>query len=696
MNERRSTCFILHLPVRMILSALAGILFLVMGLPLPGISQTDTLVINNKLELEEVVISGQRSPVVYSRLSRIVGSITEEELDAMPVSALDDALRHVSGIDIRQRGAMGIQGDLSIRGSSFDQNMILLNGIDVTDPQTGHFALNLPVDITDVREIEVLKGPGSRIFGPNSFGGAVNIITKPVDSSYAKLSLTGGSHWYSNATVSGNVAFSGMKHYVSFSRSESRGYVENTDFLTYNLFYHGLIDVDQNRLEIQMGHKDKAYGAQSFYTPEYPHQFENTTTTLASIGMDIKGDVLFEPVVYWRRHRDRFELFREDDAWYQRTNEYFVRETGDTAKYQSGIYQPWNYYSGHNYHLTDIYGTKLNASFHTLAGETSLGFDFRSENIWSNVLGEDMGDTIKAPGESNGLYDKRYSRTLMNYYLEHNIHMNGISLSGGILGSWSNEFNLGWKFYPGIDVSYQFLRSFKVYASYNKSLRLPTFTDLFYSGPSNIGNPDLKPERVKSYEGGIKMESRAFRGHVSYFHYDAENIIAWTRENNEDNQWQTMNLTEVINRGVEFSLSADPEKIFEAIVPLKKIGIDYTYIDQDKLTDGFESKYSLNYLNHNLGVYMKGGWKRWMVSFTSSYTDRAGKYLRYNFEEQRYTNEVEYKPAWVFDGKISYIRNNWKFFMETTNIFDNKHYDIGNVRTPGRWIKLGMEKRFGL
>jgi len=664
--------------------------------PLMGHSQPDTLIINNELELEEVVVSGRRSPVVHSRLSRIVGTKGENELKAMPVSSVQGALKHVSGVDVRERGPMGIQGDLSIRGSSFDQNLVLLNGIDVTDPQTGHFSLNLPVDISNVRKIEVLKGPGSRVFGPNAFGGAVNVITTPIDSNYIGVNFTGGSHGYGRGTAEGNFAVSGMKHYISFSGSGSDGYAENTDFTTYNLFYHGVVDIKKNELEIQMGHKDKAYGAQSFYTPEYPHQFENTRSSLASIAMNLEGKIDFKPAVYWRRHQDRYELFREDADWYQRENGFFVKSVDDTAKYQAGIYQPWNYYSGHNYHLTDVYGSKLNVFFQSVAGETSAGFDFRTENIWSNVLGEPMNDTLSALNEPDGFYDHKYSRTVMNYYLEHNLYAGDLSVSAGLLGSWSNEFDLAWKWYPGVDVSYQISGSFTLYGSYNKSLRLPTFTDLFYSGPSNLGNQDLKPERVHSYEGGVKMTAYSLQGHLAYFYYDGENIIAWTRESEDERQWQTNNLTEVNNRGVEFSLSADVNRFFNTRSVLKSIRLDYTYLDQDKSTNGFESKYSLNYLNHDLGMYLSGGWQSWSVRLSSSYSHRAGKYLKYDFEKQAYTGEVEYQPAWVFDGKMSYTWDQWTFGLEVTNIFDNKHYDIGNVRTPGRWIKVHVGKHFDL
>ena len=668
------------------------LVFFFLLVPGGAAAQQDTLVVGDSVDIDEVVVSARRTPVVYPRLSRIVSNVEEGEVDRLPVSGIHDVLDNISGVDVRQRGPMGVQSDLSIRGSSFDQNLVLLNGIDITDPQTGHFALNLPVNLSDVREIEVLKGPGSRVFGPNAFGGAVNIITAPADSSQLELKVGGGSHGFYHATATGSFAVGQTRNHLSFSHSASKGYMKNTDFSTYSLYYQGVADLGQDKLELQLGHKNKGYGAQGFYTPQYPEQYEETGVTLVSLSMNMEGALQVEPSVYWRRHRDRFELFREGGGWYQREGRYWVKGQSDTAKYVPGVYAPSNYYSGHNYHMTDVYGIKTGSSFRWPLGKTAFGFDMRSEQIWSNVLGNPMSDTLAVHGEPHGSYTRKYHRSLVNLYAEHNVYIGNFSLSAGMLASRSNEHQPGWTYYPGVDMSYQLLPWLTSYASYNRSLRMPTFTDLFYQGPSNAGNPNLDPEKIQAYEAGLKVATPFLRGHLSWFYHDAGDLIAWSRREgaSEQVQWKARNMTQLINQGLELSLTLRLDKMKGFTAGVDRLALHYTNMDQQKTAPGHQSKYSLNYPDEQFKARLSGHAGNLYYSLTASYYDRAGQYLEYDFSADTYTGEVPFEPYWVMDGKISYEWKQWKLHVEVNNIWDQRHSDIGNIRLPGRWVKLGV------
>jgi iron complex outermembrane receptor protein len=164
-------------------------------------------------ELGEVVITAGRTPVEAQQAARIVSVITKSEIERSPVQNLNDLLRFVAGVDVRQRGAFGAQADISIRGGTYDQTLILLNGVNVTDPQTGHHNLNLPIDLESIERIEILQGPAAKSFGPNAFNGAINIITGNSKHNHIRSSGMVGQYGLKKASVNiSNTTISSVFH----------------------------------------------------------------------------------------------------------------------------------------------------------------------------------------------------------------------------------------------------------------------------------------------------------------------------------------------------------------------------------------------------------------------------------------------------------------------------------------------------
>ena len=115
-------------------------------------------------KVKEIEIQSDRVPMLYSETSRVVEVITKEQIQQMPAQTIDDILKFALNVDVRQRGDFNVQSDISIRGGSNEETLILLNGVKINDPQTGHYNINIPVDINDIERIEILEGPGARIF----------------------------------------------------------------------------------------------------------------------------------------------------------------------------------------------------------------------------------------------------------------------------------------------------------------------------------------------------------------------------------------------------------------------------------------------------------------------------------------------------------------------------------------------------
>ena len=636
-------------------------------LTLPGKSQEnhDSLKVAKKIQLEGVVVTAQRTPAVASQVARVVRVISKEEIANLPVQSIDGLLEYALNVDVRQRGGNGVQADISVRGGSFDQTLILLNGVNVSDPQTGHHNLDLPIDIGSIDRVEILEGPGARIFGANAFAGVVNIITGTGKPGSTSIDLMTGQYGLNNSTVSTTVATGKVTQYISLEHSSSDGYTDNTDFSLNNFFYNAKLDTKKGQTDLQLGYATRDFGANSFYTPVYPNQFEATRTLFGSLHYQGNGKLHLSPLVYFRRHNDHFELFRDN---------------------------PPTWYTGDNYHMTDVLGAGLNSWFASGLGKTSLGIDYRSEKILSNVLGDSLATPIAVPGEEGVFYTKGHTRNTVSFFAEHSLYLSNFSLSAGLLLSYNNDLKNKINVYPGLDLGFLISKKLRWYSSVNRTLRMPTFTDLYYSGPTNQGNPNLKPEEATVAETGFKWNQPDFEGHVAVFQRWGKNMIDWVKMPLET-VWRTVNLTEVNVMGVEVSGKWFPRKTFSENFPITSISVDYAYLSADKKSGVLMSKYVLDQLRHKLDIGIDHQIK-WGLGATwrFSYQNRYGTYQKW--DNAQVGNLVPYKPFWLADARLYWKYSIFTIYTEATNLFNVEYFDNANVPQPGRWFKVGLKVDF--
>lgn len=625
----------------------------------------DTTEIKMQFDLDEIEVNAQRTPALYSQVARIVSVIERKEIEATPAQSVQELLEYVAGVDVRQRGTEGVQADVSIRGGTFDQTLILLNGVNITDPQTGHHNLNLPISLSQVERIEILEGPAARVYGPNAFSGAINIVTKQWVKNSIKMEVGGGSFGSFNSNISGAFNAGGLNNTLALNYKSSDGYINNTDFKVSNFYYSNRLDLKKGRFSFQSGYSKKGFGANSFYTPKFPNQYEETKTLFTSAKWESNQRFHFTPVVYWRRHQDRFELFRNNPA---------------------------SWYKHHNYHLTNVYGANMNLWLQWKLGKTALGAEFRSENILSNVLGTEMDSPKEVPGE-NALFTKSASRNTASVFLEHVVYFNRWTFTAGLMSNYISGSNLGVNLFPGVDASYNFTKAFKIYGSYNTSLRMPTFTDLYYEGPTNIGNPDLRPEKSATIEGGIKLNDKFIQGHFVVFYRRGDDIIDWIKMDDET-VWQPLNLTRLNSLGTEVHLQLNLRKRFGSPLP-EKIFVSYFFNNLEKNDFDFISNYVLDNLKHKfVGGIHQSITRQITFNLKAVFQKREGTYAEYKNGD--WGNEVSYKPFWMFDTKVNYNLKRFNSFVSVNNIFDTTYNDIGNVLQPGRWIKAGIIYQFNI
>lgn len=580
--------------------------------------------------LDPVVVTASRIPQRFSEIGQSVSVIRREEIEALPVDSVADLLQTVSGVDVRRRGAHGVQADVGIRGGSFEQTLILIDGINVSDPQTGHHSLDLPVNLEDIERIEVLKGPGARIYGHNAMAGVINIITRKVDQSavggYAKY----GEYDYFDAGVHGALKVCNMSNRVSLTHRSSTGHVEeeDTDFDVKTFNYEGGMQIGKQEYRLGLGYADKDFGAYRFYSDVFPKQRERTETLLAHGSAHLEGTALeATPKIFWRRHNDDFKI-----------------EIGNT----------WQ----RNEHQTDTYGAQFDSRFDSELGETAFGCEIAFEILESSNLGN-------------------HDRQRSGVFVEHRVYpierlMVGLGASAMRYSDW------GWEYWPGAEVNLKLTEGFHWFASSGKSFRIPTYTELYYDTPANQGNPALEPESAWTYETGIRWRKQGVSANCSLFLRDEEDIIDWCRATQQE-PWKTRNIAENTTRGVELGLDLYLNSLFGIdFVPAANIG--YTYFDSDWDSGGFESKYILDHLRHQL-----------LGSLVLYWFDTLTQAVKFRYEERMSGDSHA-----VVDTRFAYKSHRYEVFVDVTNLFDERYVESGFSPMPGRWVVAGVHVNMDL
>jgi iron complex outermembrane receptor protein len=131
-----------------------------------------------EIELDPITVTATLSQKRASETGRNITILKGERIKNLPVHSLDELLRYVPGVEIQARGPMGSQSDIVLRGSTFQQVLIILDGMRLNDPITGHFNSYIPIAPSEIERIEILKGASSAIHGADAVGGVINIITK--------------------------------------------------------------------------------------------------------------------------------------------------------------------------------------------------------------------------------------------------------------------------------------------------------------------------------------------------------------------------------------------------------------------------------------------------------------------------------------------------------------------------------------
>lgn len=648
-------------------------------------------------EMNEVTVAGSMTPLTLLQSARMVSVITRSDIERAAAQSVNDLLKLATGVDVRQRGGFGIQTDISINGGTFDQITILLNGLNISNPQTGHLAADFPVNTSDIERIEVLEGAASRVYGASAFGGAINIVTRKTPTSgiatasgnpvteadslnvrkplYFEAGLHGGS--YGTAGGDARLFFSPQKlkssrFFSSLSGSylRSDGATLNSDFYRSNVYHQGGWESAAVELHWQAGWSHKRYGANTFYSAAYPNQWEGNDRLIISAGASTKGRVRFTPEVYWQRCYDHFQLIRDTQT-------------------------------GENFHRTDVYGARLGMDFKWIAGRTALAADVRAEGIYSTNLGrpiDSLAHHPEIPLQNGAVYTNRDSRTNMSLSLEHNVLLGAFSASVGLLANYNTYLSDGLHLYPGVDVSFRPVTGWKLFASYNKGFRLATFTDLYYKSPTNEGNRNLKAEESHSFQLGASaiynLSPLMLRFSLKGFYNSGRRMIDWVMYDASD-VYHSANFN-LDNMGLSADVRFDfnEEKTLGKV--LRTISLGYSYMHQKRHDEVavYKSVYAMEYLRNQLNVSLEHRiWSRLSANWQLRWRDREGAYIKYEDAVSTGTL-VSYSPYATLDLKLQWTDRRYRLWVEGTNLTNHTYYDLGNIPQPGIVVLAGFCVKF--
>ncbi|RFF29685.1 TonB-dependent receptor plug domain-containing protein [Wenzhouxiangella sediminis] len=520
--------------------------------------------------LDPLLVSATPAGGTLSESFQSVTVIDRQQIESWPAATLADLLAGVAGVDIRRRGEPGVQADVGIRGTGFEQTVILLDGMPMGDPQTGHHNLNLPVPIEHIERIEVVKGPGAMAYGGKATGGVINIVTRKGGDTSLAAQARVGSHDTRSGMLAGAAAWGRSDHRLSLDHLQTDGHLpeRRADAELTRGLYTGGADFGRTDLRWGLGAENRDFGAWKFYTADYPDQRERTRTRTAWLAADTRaGEWTLSPQAWRREHDDRFRTIVFGTAYINR-------------------------------HETRVQGLRLAGRRSWGGGVTALGVSHASERIDSNAL-------------------DRHDRDESQAWLVHRQPLGQrTALEAGLtLVDYSDYGSYG---LPSIAVRHRIGEHWTAFASVARSARVPSYTELFLQTSGNLGNPDLEPERSDYAEAGLRFRAGAHRLNLALFERRTDRLIDWARSPGEV-QWQADQFEGHRSQGGEVEW-----RWFPAHRWLERVDLAATVLDTELDDRGLEIKYALDHVE--LGLTGGAVWRlaeALRLTTRARYTDRS-------------------------------------------------------------------------
>lgn len=559
---------------------------------------------SGNIELEPIII--KKYNFLFDRNSHY---FRKNQITNFPVFSPEEIPGFFSAIELKKRAPFGIQQDLSIRGSIFEDNSVQIEGIKINDPQTGHFSLEIPFSAIDIEQIGINKNKQQ-----------LNYQLKQPKEKGTLIASSFGQHALWENLLSTNFSLGKIKNRVSVEHKISSGARPDTDFEIYNFSWHSLWKNYNKEAEFIFGSTKRDFGANSFYAKSFPQEEEHIAQRFFLARATLKKELFdIKSTAYLRRHTDEFILKRHEPSFYT------------------------------NFHTTYIYGAKNEVVF---KNDLFLNLNLRKEKITSTNLGD---HSRISKGFSIGLKEKEFGKFIYQ-------------------GSAGFDYYKPWGYLENINLNlrYKLSQNLLIDFSYNRLWRVPSFTELYYNAPSNVGNLSLDVQDSDNYQIGLKHTPiKAIKLSFDLFLRKQLNTIDWVKDQSAD-PWEAKNIGSLEARGFDFYGELKFKNSFWKI-----LGIGYTYLNLNKGHNFNLSKYVFDYNQHkiitNFGFDFSGINSNIIVKFSKP------------IARDKYT---------TVDLKLSKQFSNFKLSLEGINIFNQDYQEKTDIEGTGRWYKVSLTYNF--
>jgi iron complex outermembrane receptor protein len=601
---------------------------------------------------ETMVVLGVATPTPLAESAVAVVSLPVEA-QALALESEQDLLRQDASVFLKERGAGGGQADIVLRGASFEQALVLVNGFRVDDGQTSHHNLDLPISLDAMDSIQVLHGAGSTLHGADALSGVVDFLTAAPKREELRLKAGAGSFGENEQSLLASMVRKQKSLRLTASRNFSTGFIADRDYRNQDAALESWTASKLGVTDLLGAVSDRSFGANQFYGAY--DSWERTKGWFASARQELGQRTV--AAFGYRRHTDEFVLLHDDPSVYENNH--------TDGSWQTSIR-----------HTVPIAGSSL-----LLFGIEADGDSIRSYNLYEGTFSYALG--IHARNRAAGYVDLDLSPSKSRWNLSAGLREEGFS--GGLQMVTS----------PHLAGSLRLNHGLKLRASGGYGYRLPTYTDLYYSDPATIGNANLKPESAWSGDGGVDwVASPRLMVSATGFYSRQHDSIDYLRSTSASalpnpilpaacpiNTWCAANLSGLHFAGVESSATWIPAHN-------QKLQLAWTQLlGAQPSLHGLQSEYALSFPVENIHAT----WTM-MLRHELNLTNSVAIAKPYQQADITPWNANPY-PVW--NAALTHDAGRIRPYLRLTNLSNTGYQEISGVAMEGRGICGGLVVQLG-